>query len=744
MSSTRASSARSSWRARGRAKRRSARRSRRRGARPIPCSRRSCSSPECGIASWDASRRRAGILGGDPAHVGLELEGVGDLRVAREHLRHTHDLHDASWTDAESPQLGEVKRRARRRPARHGDGEGQGLLETPREAMVGEGMPCGGPDLGGVGGIVRDEAKARRDRLALIEVAHLREEGTDLGGRAGFVDCFQAVERVGGHVEGVRNAHYLRRLVPERVAGHSLQLPGCSVSLDSVLARVDAAHHGGDHFLLTAGELAGAHRALHGAAVRGAELDVPGHDPAHGGRLHEVVVEPRAAQLEELLRGRRILGGGSEPDGWHGFLQKGRELRAHAPPAKGGNIVSTSPATRMCSGGTSWPLTTVMHDRSLGIFKDFTTWPTVVPAGRSRMTASPRAPAGRYLSRRAKSRTSTFIRPRRLAGGDDTQAFTRTEASTFVQVIQAQECRERHAVPLGDGAEGLAGLDHVDLGLAEVVTREDDPGTLEPSLDEALRGADGELEEIGSPWGRLPVVELRIELPKRVEAHPGENGNMGKSDALRYRCDLVAEWPGLRRRETVAFGFTADQRGGLDGRYIVLGLVAEDGPARELPEVVGAEHVDGPQDLHLPGVVGGLGQLPGPEHSVKVCEVPGGSHRGLFRVEPLVHPAVDAEAVAPGGGGHELPEALGSRSGDRDRVEAALDHRREHQVLGQTLRPEHALDHLGVAARPLYPPLDDGPTVASLEVLTEAADLGIVPNQEHSALRAECFRSGYV
>src|SRR5262252_2276055 len=385
-----------------------------------------------------------------------------------------------------------------------------------------------------------------------------------------------------------------------------------------------------------------------------------------------------------------------------------------------------------------------MHDSSLGIFKDSTTWPTVVPAGRSRMMASPRAPAGRYFSRKAKSRTSTFIRPRRLAGGDDTQAFARTDASTFVQVVQAQERCERHAVALGDGAEGLAGLDDVDLGLAEVMTREHDPGALKPSLDEPLRGADRELEEIGSPRGRLLVVELGIELPKRVKAHSAESGNLGKSDALRYRCDLVAEWPGLRRRETIAFGLTTDQRGRLDGRYVVLGLVAEDGPARELPEVVGAEHVDGPQDLHLPSVVGGLGQLPGPEHGVEVCEIPGSSHRGLFRVEPLVDPAVDAEAVAPGGGSHELPEALGSRSGDRDRVEAALDHRREHQVLRQALRPEHALDHLGVTARPLYPPLDDGPAVASLEVLQEAADLGIVPNREKWALRAECFRSGYV
>src|SRR5262252_9697009 len=137
-----------------------------------------------------------------------------------------------------------------------------------------------------------------------------------------------------------------------------------------------------------------------------------------------------------------------------------------------------------------------MHDSSLGIFKDSTTWPTVVPAGRSRMTASPRAPTGRYLSRRAKSRTSTFIRPRQLAGGDDTEAFARTNASTFVQVVQAQERCERHAVALGDGAEGLAGLDHMDLGLAEAVSREHDPGALEPRLDEPLRRANRELEEI--------------------------------------------------------------------------------------------------------------------------------------------------------------------------------------------------------------------------------------------------------
>src|SRR4030095_16725814 len=49
------------------------------------------------------------------------------------------------------------------------------------------------------------------------------------------------------------------------------------------------------------------------------EPAVPCHHAAHGGRLGEIVIEPGAAQLEELLSGRGILGGGSESDGRHGF-----------------------------------------------------------------------------------------------------------------------------------------------------------------------------------------------------------------------------------------------------------------------------------------------------------------------------------------------------------------------------------------------------------------------------------------
>src|SRR5215813_1374395 len=290
----------------------------------------------------------------------------------------------------------------------------------------------------------------------------------------------------------------------------------------------------------------------------------------------------------------------------------------HAPPARGGNIARTSPATRMCSGGTSWTLTTVMQDRSPGSLKDSTTWPTVVPAGRSRTMPTPWAPSGRYCPRRAKSLTSTFIRPRRLAGGGDAEAFARTEVSTLAQVVEAQERGEGHAVTLGDAAEGLSRLDDMDLRLAHVTSGERDPVALEPGLDEALRGTNGELEKIGSSGGRLPVVELRIELPKRVEAHPGQGRNLGEPDALRHRSNLVAERSGLRGREAVALRLAADDRRRLDGGNVVLGFVPKDRSSRELPEVLGAEHVHSPQDLHLPRVVGSLGELPGPEHGVEV------------------------------------------------------------------------------------------------------------------------------
>src|SRR5438093_8635276 len=49
---------------------------------------------------------------GDGAHVGLELERVGDLRVAREHLRHAQHLHDTALADAEAAHLTQVERGA--------------------------------------------------------------------------------------------------------------------------------------------------------------------------------------------------------------------------------------------------------------------------------------------------------------------------------------------------------------------------------------------------------------------------------------------------------------------------------------------------------------------------------------------------------------------------------------------------------------------------------------------------------
>src|SRR5258708_204650 len=194
------------------------------------------------------------------------------------------------------------------------------------------------------------------------------------------------------------------------------------------------------------------------------------------------------------------------------------------------------------------------------------------------------------------------------------------------------------------------------------------------------------------------------------------------------RTSSAAEMPyRLAMLATVSLDCTlrisADEHRSLDGGAEVLGLVAKDPSPRQLPEVAGAERLHGPEDLHLAGVVAGLRELPRAEERVEVAEIASGRHGGLLRIEALVHPAIDAKPMEPGGRGHELPEPLGPSPGNCHGVEAALDHGREHQVFGQPLAPEHPLDHLGVAAGALDPALDHRPTAACLEPLQKVPDL---------------------
>jgi hypothetical protein len=103
--------------------------------------------------------------------------------------------------------------------------------------------------------------------------------------------------------------------------------------------------------------------------------------------------------------------------------------------------------------------------------------------------------------------------------------------------------------------------------------------------------------------------------------------------------------------------------------------------------------------------------------------VAGRGNRRLLGVEALVEPVVDPKAIAPGGGRHELPQALCARARDGHRVEAALDHRGEHQFVGKALLAENVEDHRQVLPGPRQPFLDHGTAVTRLKPIDELADV---------------------
>src|SRR5262249_58281943 len=83
--------------------------------------------------------RGGAIDRGDGADIGLELERVGDLRVAREHLGHAQNLYHAARRHPEASHLAEVEGRAEAGAGGERDREGERLLEPAPEPVVREG-----------------------------------------------------------------------------------------------------------------------------------------------------------------------------------------------------------------------------------------------------------------------------------------------------------------------------------------------------------------------------------------------------------------------------------------------------------------------------------------------------------------------------------------------------------------------------------------------------------------------------
>jgi len=110
-------------------------------------------------------------------------------------------------------------------------------------------------------------------------------------------------EAVGDAVDRVRGPRHVGHLVPDLIFGEPLQLPGCAMGDESVLADIDGADHRRDQLFLRPRQGAIHHRASRGPSVRTAELRDGEEDPAH--LRDEVDLEPRLRRFAEPL----ILGG---------------------------------------------------------------------------------------------------------------------------------------------------------------------------------------------------------------------------------------------------------------------------------------------------------------------------------------------------------------------------------------------------------------------------------------------------
>ena len=91
-------------------------------------------------------------------------------------------------------------------------------------------------------------------------------------------------------------------------------------------------------------------------------------------------------------------------------------------------------------------------------------------------------------------------------------------------------------------------------------------------------------------------------------------------------------------------------------------------------------------------VVGGERELPAAEARVQIAQVANGRLRAAFGVEPLVDPAIDAQAVGSCRLGHELPEPSRACVRGDARVHPALDEREPDQIFRKVRRAKGPLN----------------------------------------------------
>jgi len=123
----------------------------------------------------------------------------------------------------------------------------------------------------------------------------------------------------------------------------------------------------------------------------------------------------------------------------------------------------------------------------------------------------------------------------------------------------------------------------------------------------------------------------------------------------------------------------------VDGRHEVLGLSRQEWVPVRLQKIAGSRALDRPQHLHSRPRVRRPARGPRAEDLVEIAEVVWPPPPCLSGSRRSSSQRSTRSPYCCAVGANELPEALGPRIGDRDRVEAALDHRGEDQLLGQPL-----------------------------------------------------------
>ncbi len=240
----------------------------------------------------------------------------------------------------------------------------------------------------------------------------------------------------------------------------------------------------------------------------------------------------------------------------------------------------------------------------------------------------------------------------------------------------------------------------------------------------ALALAGGQAERPGAAGRRHAAHERWIERADLAGRQPGGGGEAPEIGGRGYGERVEGDGIDLVEVEAVAVGIAADHRRRVDLRHELLRLAPQVARLGERPEVARAGLLDRARHLDLAGVVRGLGERPRAELVVEVAQVRRGGDRGLLGIEPLIHPAIDAQAVSPRRAGHELPHALGAHPRHGVRLEATLDHRGEREIFGQAARAQHLADHGQVTTRAVHPERHDL-TAAAGEPIEVELHLGV-------------------